>query len=72
MSVHAMTAEQIARAVATGQLSAVEVAQASIDRVVATDARVNAFTGRSFEGGSIPLGELLDVYPVALLVEEES
>jgi amidase/aspartyl-tRNA(Asn)/glutamyl-tRNA(Gln) amidotransferase subunit A len=44
-----MTAEQIARAVATGQLSAVEVAQASIDRVAATDARVNAFTSRSFE-----------------------
>ncbi len=43
------TAEQIVHAVATGQASAVEVAQAAIDRIEATDARVNAFTGKSYE-----------------------
>lgn len=34
-------------AIATGELSAVEALQLAIDRIEATDARVNAFTGRS-------------------------
>ncbi|WP_169582329.1 MULTISPECIES: malto-oligosyltrehalose synthase [Microbacterium] len=32
----------------------------------------DVFTGRSFTGGALPLAEVLDVYPVALLVAEES
>jgi (1->4)-alpha-D-glucan 1-alpha-D-glucosylmutase len=32
----------------------------------------DVFTGRTFEGGAIPLGNLLDTYPVALLVAEAS
>jgi len=38
----------VVRAIATGELSAVEVLQVAIDRIEVTNARVNAFTGRSF------------------------
>lgn len=38
----------VVRAIAAGELSAVEALHISIDRIEATDARVNAFTGRSF------------------------
>ena len=40
---------EIAHAVARGERSAAEVTEASIARIEATDARVNAFTGRRFE-----------------------
>lgn len=40
---------QTAQAVATGQRSAVEMVDACIARIEATDERVNAFTGRRFE-----------------------
>ena len=39
---------QIVRGVATGLVSAAEVLEASIARIEASDAKVNAFTGRSF------------------------
>jgi len=38
----------LARAIAAGERSATEVLEASIDRIAATDDRVNAFTGRSY------------------------
>ena len=38
----------LVRAIAIGELSAVEALQASIARIEATDGRTNAFTGRSF------------------------
>ena len=40
---------EIAHAVARGERSAAEVVEASIARIEATDAHVNAFTGRRFE-----------------------
>jgi amidase/aspartyl-tRNA(Asn)/glutamyl-tRNA(Gln) amidotransferase subunit A len=40
---------KLARAIATGALSAREVVEASIARIEATDARVNAFTGKSYQ-----------------------
>ncbi|MDO8442041.1 MAG: AtzE family amidohydrolase [Polaromonas sp.] len=39
----------LVRAIATGELSAVEALEASIARIEATDGRVNAFTGKSYE-----------------------
>ncbi len=39
----------LVRAIATGELSAVEVLDATIARVVATDAQVNAFTERTWQ-----------------------
>ena len=40
---------ELAQAIATGALSAREVLEASIARIEATDARVNAFTGKSYQ-----------------------
>ena len=40
---------ELARSIARGERSATEVVQAAIARIEATDSRVNAFTGRSFE-----------------------
>jgi AtzE family amidohydrolase len=39
----------LVRAIASGEVSAAAALQACIDRIDATDGRVNAFTGRSFE-----------------------
>jgi Asp-tRNA(Asn)/Glu-tRNA(Gln) amidotransferase A subunit family amidase len=39
---------QIVHAVATGQISAAEVLEASIARIEATDSKVNAFTGKTY------------------------
>lgn len=39
----------LVRAIATGEISAVEALEASIARIEATDGRVNAFTGKSYE-----------------------
>jgi amidase/aspartyl-tRNA(Asn)/glutamyl-tRNA(Gln) amidotransferase subunit A len=44
---------QTARAVASGEQSAAEVLEASIARIEATDARVNAFTGTRFEAARL-------------------
>jgi AtzE family amidohydrolase len=43
-----LTGFEIARAIATGAVSATEVVQASIARIEASDGQVNAFTGKSF------------------------
>mgnify|MGYP002720368900 CR=1 FL=1 len=42
----ASTTQHIARQVASGERSAAEVLEASIARIEATDARVNAFTSK--------------------------
>ncbi|MBX3585536.1 MAG: AtzE family amidohydrolase [Ramlibacter sp.] len=39
---------ELARAIASGELSAAQALEASIARIEATDARVNAFTGKSY------------------------
>jgi amidase/aspartyl-tRNA(Asn)/glutamyl-tRNA(Gln) amidotransferase subunit A len=44
-----MPAIELARAIAAGALSAREAVQASMARVDATDGRVNAFTGKSYQ-----------------------
>jgi AtzE family amidohydrolase len=40
---------ELARAIATGELSAAEVLEHSIERIALTDAQVNAFTDRTYE-----------------------
>jgi len=52
MSMHS-TLLQTARAVASGEQSAAEALEASIARIEATDARVNAFTGTRFEAARL-------------------
>jgi amidase/aspartyl-tRNA(Asn)/glutamyl-tRNA(Gln) amidotransferase subunit A len=44
-----MKTAELARAIATGQLSAAEALARTLARIEATDARVNAFTARTFE-----------------------
>jgi amidase/aspartyl-tRNA(Asn)/glutamyl-tRNA(Gln) amidotransferase subunit A len=44
-----MKTAELARAIATGQLSAVEALARTLARIEATDARVNAFTARTFD-----------------------
>ena len=48
MKTEALNGLAAVRAIAAGELSAVEVLQTTIERIEATNARVNAFTGRSF------------------------
>jgi len=48
MKIEALNGLAAVRAIAAGELSAVEVLQLTIERIEATNARVNAFTGRSF------------------------
>ncbi|MEO7547113.1 MAG: AtzE family amidohydrolase [Ramlibacter sp.] len=48
MNTVALDGQATVRAVAAGELSAVEALQACVSRIEATDGRVNAFTGRSF------------------------
>jgi amidase/aspartyl-tRNA(Asn)/glutamyl-tRNA(Gln) amidotransferase subunit A len=43
-----MTGMELARSIATGERSAREVTDACIERIAATDAQVNAFTGKSW------------------------
>ena len=43
-----LTAHALARAIAAGELSAVEALEACIARIEATDAQVNAFTGKHY------------------------
>ena len=44
-----MPAVELARAIATGALSAREAVQARMARIEATDGRVNAFTGKTYQ-----------------------
>ena len=48
MKTAALGGMSVVRAVAAGEISAVQALKAAIDRVEATNAAVNAFTGRSF------------------------
>jgi amidase/aspartyl-tRNA(Asn)/glutamyl-tRNA(Gln) amidotransferase subunit A len=45
----ALPTAELARAIATGELSAVEVLEERIERIAQTDAQVNAFTDRTYE-----------------------
>jgi AtzE family amidohydrolase len=45
----ALPTAELARAIATGELSAVEVLEERIERIAQTDAQVNAFTERTYE-----------------------
>ncbi len=49
MSALPIKAPELASAIASGDISAREVTEASIARIEATDQRVNAFTGKSYE-----------------------
>jgi AtzE family amidohydrolase len=48
MTQHILRTHELARGIAVGEFSAVEVLEQSIACIVATDSRVNAFTGRSY------------------------
>ena len=48
MKTTALQGLAVVRAIRSGEISAVEALQMSVDRIEATDGQVNAFTGRSF------------------------
>ncbi len=48
MPLHTLRSHELARGVAAGEFSAAELLEQSIACIVATDSRVNAFTGRSY------------------------
>ena len=48
MTLHVLRSHELARAIAAGELSAVEALEQSIACIVATDARVNAFTAKTY------------------------